>query len=114
MSQPHPPLQEIFQAQIQTLALTLRPATVSEYRQVARHFLGFLRHAFPQVRRLSQLRRDPHLLAWFRRLCQQDPLLCNTKRPGVGSSGSISDFSRSPPNSITSSRPKNEERLAGQ
>jgi hypothetical protein len=73
MSHSHPTLEEIFQAQIQTLALTLRPATVAEYRQVARHFLGFLRDAFPQVRRLSQLRRDPHLLGWFGWLCQQDP-----------------------------------------
>jgi len=80
MSHSHPTLEEIFQAQIQTLALTLRPATVAEYRQVARHFLGFLRDAFPQVRRLSQLRRDPHLLGWFGWLCQQDPPLCNRTR----------------------------------
>jgi site-specific recombinase XerD len=29
---------------------------------------------------LSQLRRDPHLLGWFRWLCEQDPPLCNKTR----------------------------------
>jgi site-specific recombinase XerD len=80
MSQSHPTLEEIFTAQMQTLALTLRPATVSEYRFVARHFLGYLRAAFPHLRRLSQFRRDPHLLGWFRWLCQHQPPLCNKTR----------------------------------
>jgi site-specific recombinase XerD len=73
-------LEQIFEAQIQTLALTLRPGTVDNYRYTARQFLSYLRAAFPQVRRLSQLRRDPHILGWFRSLCEQQPPLCNATR----------------------------------
>src|SRR5215469_4655336 len=54
-------LAEIFETQIDTLALTLRPDTVRTYRSGARSFLSYLRVAFPQLRQLSQLRRDPHL-----------------------------------------------------
>lgn len=68
-------LEQIFETQIQTLALTLRPGTVDQYRSNVRRFLGYLRTAFPKVRRLSQLRRDPHLLGWFRSLCEQQPSL---------------------------------------
>ena len=73
-------LEQIFEAHIQTLALTLRPGTVAGYRWAARRFLSDLRAAFPQVRQLSELRRDPHLLAWFRGLCEQQPPLCNKTR----------------------------------
>ena len=59
-------LEQIFETQIQALALTLRPSTVDDYRCTARHFLSYLRATCPQLRRLSQLRRDPHLLGWFR------------------------------------------------
>jgi site-specific recombinase XerD len=73
-------LEQIFPAPIQTLALTLRPGTVRGYRGVTRRFLSFLRADFPRVTRLSQLRRDPHLLAWFRSLCLQQPPLSNKTR----------------------------------
>jgi site-specific recombinase XerD len=73
-------LEQIFQAHIQTLALTLRPKTVSDYRGVTRRFLSYLHTAFPRVRRLRQLQRDPHLLGWFRSLCQQQPPLSNRSR----------------------------------
>lgn len=75
-------LEQIFEAQIQTLALTLQPSTIANYRSMARRFLAYLRAAFPQVRQVSQLRRDPHLLGWFRSLCEQQPLLCNITRIG--------------------------------
>jgi site-specific recombinase XerD len=73
-------LEQIFETHIQTLALTLRRDTVTNYRCVAHRFLHFLHNAFPKVRRLSQLRRDPHLLGWFRWMCQQNPPLCNKTR----------------------------------
>ena len=76
-------LEQILEAHIRTLALTLRPDTVSGYRGAARRFLSYLRTAFPQVRRLSQLRRDPHLLGWFRSLCEQQPPLCNKTRANL-------------------------------
>src|SRR5437764_4531638 len=63
-------LEQIFEAHIQTLALTLCPATITGYRGATRRFLSYLRASFPRVRRLSQLRRDPHLLGWLRSLCE--------------------------------------------
>ena len=80
MSQRQPSLEEIFESDIQTLALTSRPGTVDQYQSTARRFLGYLRAAFPEVRQLSQLHRDPHLLGWFRWLCEQQPPLCNQTR----------------------------------
>lgn len=80
MSQPPRTLEQIFEAQVQTLALTLQPFTVVKYEYVARHFVGYLRTTFPEVRRLSQLRRDPHMLGWFRRLCELRPAVGNHTR----------------------------------
>lgn len=80
MSQPTGSLDQIFERHIQTLALTLRRDTVTNYRCVARRFLCYLHSAFPKVLRLAQLRRDPHLLGWFRWMCEQDPPLCNKTR----------------------------------
>jgi site-specific recombinase XerD len=75
-----PSLERIFEDRIQTLALTLRPDTVNGYRGVTRRFLSYLRAAFPRLNRLSQLRRDPHLLAWLRSLCEEQPALSNKSR----------------------------------
>jgi len=80
MNRSRPSLEQIFETHIQTLALTLRPNTVAEYRSTGRRFFAYLRTAFPQVGRLSQLRRDPHLLSWFRRLSEQQPPLGNATR----------------------------------
>jgi hypothetical protein len=65
MSQSTLTLEQIIEAYIQTFALTMRPETVSGYRCAVGRFLSFLRTAFPRVHRLSQLRRDPHMLGWF-------------------------------------------------
>ena len=73
-------LDEIFDTQIRTLALTLRPSTVYSYRYTARCFLAYLRAAFPQLRRLSELRRDPHLFGWFRWISERQPPLSNKTR----------------------------------
>jgi len=80
MNQSRQSLEQIFQTQVQTLSLTLQFSTVRNYRYVAHRFLGYLRGAFPRVQRLSQFRRDPHMLGWFRCLCHQDPPLSNTTR----------------------------------
>ena len=73
-------LDQILEAQVQQLAITLRPRTVKEYRSCARGFLAYLHAHFPRIRKPSQLRRDPHLLGWFRYLCQQQPPLRNATR----------------------------------
>src|SRR5207253_4768173 len=78
---PHrPSLEQIFETQIQKLALTLRPDTVDLYRTVVRRFVAYLRASFPELRRLSELRRDPHLLGWFRSLSEQQQPLSNPSR----------------------------------
>jgi site-specific recombinase XerD len=80
MSQPRQTLEQIFEKQVQTLSLTLQPFTVVKYQYVARRFVGYLRETFPEVRRLSQLRRDPHMLGWFRWLCELRPPVGNHTR----------------------------------
>ena len=49
MSQPRRTLEQIFQAQVQNLALTLQPFTVVKYDYVGRHFVSYLRSTFPEV-----------------------------------------------------------------
>jgi site-specific recombinase XerD len=73
MKRPQPALDEIFATQIRVLATTLRPNTVLCYRGAARNFLAYLHTTFPRLHKLSELRRNPHLLGWFRFLCQQYP-----------------------------------------
>jgi len=73
-------LEQIFDAHLHDLATTLRPNTVDNYRNATHSFLAYLHTAFPKVRKLSQLRRAPHLLGWFRSLCDQDPPLCTASR----------------------------------
>ena len=80
MNRSQPTLDQLFEGQIQILATTLQPTTVKQYRACARNFLAYLHARFPRLRKLSQLRRDPHLLGWFRFLCQHDPPLCNLVR----------------------------------
>ena len=80
MKRSQPSLEQIFESHIRILATTLRPGSVYRYRTSTRRFLLYLHTAFPQVRKLSQLHRDPHLLGWFRWLAEQDPPLCNTTR----------------------------------
>ena len=74
---PHLLCGEIFEARIQTLATTLQPQTIKNYRVAARRFLSYLQKDFSQLRQLSELRRDPHLLGWLRCLSAQDPPLSN-------------------------------------
>src|SRR5215468_4573092 len=80
MSSSRPSLEQIFETHIQTLCLSLRPNTVAEYRYIGRRFFAYLRTAFPQIHGLSQLRRDPHLLSWFRWLSEQQPPLSSSTR----------------------------------
>lgn len=80
MKRGRPTLDELFEAHIQILATTLRPRSVLQYRCLTRGFLGYLHANFPHLHKLSQLRRDPHLLGWFRFLCHHNPPLRNRTR----------------------------------
>jgi site-specific recombinase XerD len=73
-------MDQILETQIQVLATTRRPKTVRCYRYSAHNFLAYLHTTFPHLLKLSQLRRDPHLLAWFRFLCQRYPSPGNRTR----------------------------------
>jgi site-specific recombinase XerD len=80
MRRSQPTLEQLFEGPLQVLATTLQPPTVKQYRACVRSFLTYLHARFPHLHKLSQLRRDPHLLGWFRFLCQHDPPLCNLVR----------------------------------
>jgi site-specific recombinase XerD len=80
MSLPKFNIDQIFETHIQTLAITLQPNSIANYRSTAKLFIYYLRSDFPLVRRLSHLRRDPHLLGWFRWMVEQRPGLCNQTR----------------------------------
>jgi site-specific recombinase XerD len=69
MTQSLPTIAQLLEVRIQTLALTLRPSTMNGYRSVSRCFLRYLAAAFPHLKHVSQLQRDPHLLGWFRSQC---------------------------------------------
>ncbi len=73
-------LEQIFDDHLRILATILRPGTMKHYRSDACRFLTYLHAAFPQVRKLGQLRRDPHVLGWLRFLGEQDPPLRNSVR----------------------------------
>jgi len=73
-------LEEIFESQIRPRATVLKPRTVYRYRLSIRSFLAYLRTAHPKVTRLSQLRRDPHILGWLRSLYERQPRLANKSR----------------------------------
>ena len=77
---PHPVFGKIFEDLIQTLATTLEPGTIPGYRYTSRHFLSYLQTDFPEVCQLSELRRNPHIVGWFRRLCQKPSPLANITR----------------------------------
>ena len=59
------PLVQQFQRAIDSLAAALSPASVRQYRAVARCFLIYLGEQHPAIDALNQLRRDPHILGWF-------------------------------------------------
>jgi len=73
-------LEQTLTGHVQILATTFQRQTVMGYGTAVNHFLTYLRANFPHVCRLSQLRRDPHLLGWVRWLCEQNPPLCQSSR----------------------------------
>lgn len=68
MKHPASPLERALQSRVRLLATTMRPATVRGYEHTVRRFTVYLRGAFPAVRRLSDIRRDPHILGWLEHL----------------------------------------------
>jgi integrase/recombinase XerC len=60
MKRPPHALAQALEARLRLLATTLRPSTAAQYLYTVRLFLAFLDEAFPDARRPSDLKRDPH------------------------------------------------------
>ena len=65
------PLAPVFDRAVDSLSTALSPETTRHYRGTVRNFLGYLAADHPQVQRLEQLRREPHILGWMSRLRSQ-------------------------------------------
>lgn len=62
------PLAQRFARAIDSIGAALHPSTVGNYHGSTRHFLTWLGQHYPEVCRLDQLRRQPHMLGWLTRL----------------------------------------------
>ncbi len=69
------PLAPLFARAIDSFSAALHPESIRHYDGTARNFLSYLGANYPEVNRLDQLRRDPHILGWMSRLRSQVPPL---------------------------------------
>jgi len=69
------PLAPVFDRAIDALGMALSPESIRQYRGTVRKFLNYLAADHPEVQRLEQLRREPHILGWMSRLHSQVPPL---------------------------------------
>jgi integrase len=69
------PLAPLFNRAVDSFALSLSPETTRHYRGTAHNFLSYLGTKYPDVIRLDQLRREPHIRGWMSRLRSQKPVL---------------------------------------
>jgi integrase len=72
------PLAPAFARTVESLSTALAPSSARNYGIVVRNFLVYLSDQHPEVTRLEQLRRDPHILGWMARLRTQTPPLAAT------------------------------------
>jgi site-specific recombinase XerD len=71
----HHPLESQFARSAQSLTTALSDGTRRLYQGTFRNFLRYLAAHHPEVSRLSQLQRDPHLLGWLADLRSHTPPL---------------------------------------
>jgi integrase len=69
------PLAPVFDRAVDSLGVALSPDTTRHYRGTAHNFLSYLGADHPEVQRLDQLHREPHILGWMSRLHSQVPPL---------------------------------------
>jgi integrase len=69
------PLAAVFDRAVDVLGMALSPESTRLYRGTVRKFLNYLAADHPEVQRLDQLRREPHILGWMSRLHSQVPPL---------------------------------------
>src|SRR5215472_7216557 len=74
-----PPLQQplapLFDRAVDSFCVALSPESIRQHHGTVRNFLSYLGAAHPEVQRLAQLRREPHILGWLSRLHSQVPPL---------------------------------------
>jgi hypothetical protein len=73
-------IREMFDSQLQVLTTVLTPSSMRQYQSRLNRFLSYLETVHPEIRRLSQLRRDPHILGWLRYLHEHQPPLAKSTR----------------------------------
>jgi len=73
-------IRQIFFDRLHDLATVQRPSTARMYKSKVNGFLSYLEAKHPEIRKLSQLRRDPHMLGWLRHLHEHQPPLASTTR----------------------------------
>ena len=78
----HHPLAPLFARAIDSFSTALNPESIRHYHGTARNFLSYLGANHPQVHRLDQLRREPHILGWMSRLRSQVPPLVTASYMG--------------------------------
>jgi site-specific recombinase XerD len=61
----HHPLESLFERSAQSLTTALSDGTRRLYEGTFRNFLRYLTAHHPEVSRLKQLQRDPHILGWL-------------------------------------------------
>ena len=69
------PLAPVFERAVDSLCTALSPDSTRHYNEAVRNFLCYLAADHPEVTRLDQLRRDPHILGWMSRMRSQTPPL---------------------------------------
>jgi integrase len=69
------PLAALFQGAALSLTTSLNKDAFRFYSGTIRNFLNFLGAQYPQAQSLHQLRRDPHVLAWYTWLRSRQPPL---------------------------------------
>ena len=69
------PLAPVFERAVDSLCTALSPSSTCHYNGAVRNFLGYLSADHPEVSRLDQLRREPHILDWMSRMRSQTPPL---------------------------------------
>src|SRR5882762_6599137 len=69
------PLAPVFDRAVDSFSVSLSSETTRHYRGTVRNFLSYLGADHPEVQRLDQLRREPHILGWMSRLRSQTPAL---------------------------------------
>ena len=74
----HHPLEPCFEHATASLTASLGHASVRGYQATFRSFLRYLAAHHPKIRRLQQLRRDPHVLGWLAELRSHLPPLAKS------------------------------------